>query len=82
MILFKIIVHTQKNINHVFLVVLRTKLFVLIINSIKKLFLTEEKMLFTDLLRQFLVIVGGDFNKSLNMSTEEVEERFQLANSC
>ena len=50
---------------HIFLVVLLTKLFVLIINSVKKLFFTEEKMLFTNLLKQFLVsivIVGGDKN--------------------
>ena len=86
-ILLKIIVHTQKNINHIFPVVLLTKLFVLMINSVKKLFFTEEKMLFTNLLKQFLVsivIVGGGkkhFNKNLIMTTEE-EERSQLAISC
>ena len=47
----KIIVHTQKNINHIFLVVLLTKLFLLLINSVKKLFFTEEKMLSTNLLK-------------------------------
>ena len=93
-ILLKIIVHTQKNINHILLVALLTKLFALIINSVKKLFFTEEKMLFTNLLKPFLVSililgvgVGGTglikkhFNKNLIMSTEE-EEKFQLANSC
>ena len=39
----KIIVHTQKNISHIFLVVLLRKFFVLIINSVKKL-LTNSKM--------------------------------------
>ena len=43
-----------ENVNHMFLVVLLTKLSVLIINSVKKLFFTEEKMLFTS-----IVIVGG-----------------------
>ena len=56
-ILLKIIVHTQRNINHIFLVVLLTKLFVLIINSAKKLFSTDEKMLFTNLLKKFLVSI-------------------------
>ena len=35
--------HTLKNIKTTFLAVLLTKLFVLIINSVKKLFFTEEK---------------------------------------
>ena len=48
------IVHTQKNIKIIFLAVLLTNLFVLIINSVKKLFFTEEQMLLTDLLKQFL----------------------------
>ena len=39
-------IKTQKNIKTTFLVVLLIKLFVLIINSVKKLFFTEEKMLF------------------------------------
>ena len=43
MILLKIIVHTQKNINHIFLVVLLTKLFVLIINSVKEVVLYRGK---------------------------------------
>ena len=80
--------HTLKIIKIIFLVVLLTKLFLLIINSVKKLFFTEEKMLPTDLLKQFLksvIIVKNmikkKFNKSLIMSAEE-EEKFQLSNSC
>ena len=52
--MIKIMSHTQKNIKTIFVAVLLTKLFVLIINLARKLFLTEEKMLFTDLLKQFL----------------------------
>ena len=44
-------IHAQKNIKIIFLAVLLMKLFVLIINSVKKLFFTEEKMLFTNLLK-------------------------------
>ena len=36
-------VHTQENVKMIFFVVLLTKLFVLTINSVKKLFSTEEK---------------------------------------
>ena len=46
--------HKQKNIKPIFLAVLLTKLFALIISSVKKLFFTDENMLFTDLLKQFL----------------------------
>ena len=58
--------HTQKKIKITFLAVLLIKLHVLIINSAKKLFFTEGKMLLTDLLK----------------SAEEEEEKFQLTNSC
>ena len=47
--------HKQKNIKTTFLVVLLIKLFVLIIDLVKEVFFTEEKMLFTDLLKQFLM---------------------------
>ena len=60
------------------------KLFVLIINSVKKLFFTEEKILFIGSLKRFLksmIIVKTHFNRNLIMSAEE-EERFQLSNSC
>ena len=43
-----------KNIRTTFLAVLLIKLFVLIINLTKELFFTEEKMLLTNLLIQFL----------------------------
>ena len=47
--------HTLKNIQIIFFAVLLTKLFLLIIiNSVKKLFVTEKKMLLTSLLKQFL----------------------------
>ena len=45
---------TQKNIKHIFLAVSLTKLFVLIINLVKMLLFTEEKMPLTSLLKQFL----------------------------
>ena len=70
--------HALKNIKTIFLAVLLRKLFVLIINSIKKLFFTEEKMLFTNLLNKFLKSMNIDkemikmhFNKNLIMSAEE-----------
>ena len=43
--------HIQKNIKTTFLAVLLTKFFVLI-SSVKKLFFTDEKMLFKNLLKQ------------------------------
>ena len=51
------IVHTQENIKIMFLVVLLIRLFVLTINSVKKLFFTEEEMLFTNSLNQLLVSI-------------------------
>ena len=72
--------HALKNIKTIFLAVLLRKLFVLIINSIKKLFFTEEKMLFTNLLNKFLKSMNIDkemikmhFNKNLIMSAEEIK---------
>ena len=50
----KIMAHTQKNIKTAFLSVLLIKLHVLIINSVKELFFTEENMLFIGSLKQFL----------------------------
>ena len=49
------IVHIQENTKVMFLAVLLIKQFVLIINLVKKLFYTEEKMLFMNLLNQFLM---------------------------
>ena len=42
-----------KNIKIIFLAVLLIKLFVLTMNLVRKLFCTEERMLFTNLLNQF-----------------------------
>ena len=88
MILLKIIVHTQRNINHIFLVVLLTKLFVLIINSVKKLFFTEKKNALYRFIKAIFEeydyckkMIKKHFNKNFIMSTEE-KERFQLANRC
>ena len=50
----KIIFHTLKNIKHIFLAVLPTKLFVMMINLAIQLFFIEEKVQLTDLLKQFL----------------------------
>ena len=55
--------HKQKSVKYIFLAVLLIKLHVLIINLARKLFFTEEKMLLTDLLKQFLksmIIVKTD----------------------
>ena len=51
----KIMAHTQKNIKIIFLAVLLISLFVLIINSVKKLSSTEEKMQLVDSLKQSLM---------------------------
>ena len=47
--------HIQKNIKDILLAVLLIKLFVLIIDLAKKLFFTEEKVLFIGSLKQFLM---------------------------
>ena len=71
-----------------FLAVMLTKLFVLIINSVKKLFLTEEKNAVDRFIKATLEeydhctkTMKKHFNKNLIMSAEE-EERFQLSNIC
>ena len=53
-VVIKIMAHTLKNIKIIFLAAALIKLFLLIINSVKNLFFTEEKMLLTGLLKQFL----------------------------
>ena len=53
--MIKIMAHTLKNIKIIFLPVLLIKLHVLIINLARKLFFTEEKMLFMGSLKQFLM---------------------------
>ena len=47
-------VNTQKNIMIMFLVVLLTRLFVLIIDLVNRLFFIEVKTLLMNLLKQFL----------------------------
>ena len=79
------IFHTLENIKIIFLVVLLIKLFLLTINSVKKLSCTEERMLLTNLLNQFFSEynycrrVLKHFNKNIIMSAKE-GERFQLSN--
>ena len=55
MILLIMMFHIQKNIKIIFLVVLLITLCMLIINSVKKLFCIEERMLLIKLLNQFLM---------------------------
>ena len=82
----------QKNISITFLASLLIKSFVLMINSVKKLFSKEERMKFIDLLKQLLKsmiiakkkkkkkMIKKHFNKNVIMSSED-EERFQLSNN-
>ena len=79
--------HTKKNTKIMFLAILLTKLVVLIINSVKKLFFIEEKKCFLWFIKVILEeydylkkMMKKHFNKNLIMSAEE-EERFQLTNS-
>ena len=53
---------TEKKIKNIFLAVLPIKLFVLMINLVKQVFSTEEKMRFIHLLKQFLkgMIIAGE----------------------
>ena len=48
------ILHKPKNIRSIFLAVLLTKLFILMINLANQLLFTEEKMHSIDFLKQFL----------------------------
>ena len=80
--------YTQKNIKITFLVVLLIKLHVLINNSVKMLFFTEEKKnavyrFIKAILEEYdycKKMIKNLFNKNFIMSTEE--EKFQLTNSC
>ena len=53
---------TGKKIKNIFLAVLPIKLFVLMINLVKQVFSTEEKMRLIHLLKQFLkgMIIAGE----------------------
>ena len=84
----KLLVIHKNNIKATFLAGLLIKIFVLIINSARELFFTEEKMLVADLFKHFLKsmiivkkMIKKHFNKNLIMCGEK-EERFQLSNSC
>ena len=86
--MIKIMAHTQKNIEIIFLAVLLTKLHVLIINLARELFFTEEKnavyRFFEAILEEYdycKKMIKKLFNKNPIMFAEE-EERFQLSNSC
>ena len=55
LVIEKIMLHiTLKNIKHILLAVLHTKLFVFVMDSASQLFFTEEKLWFIDSLKQFL----------------------------
>ena len=78
----------QRNIMIVFLVVMFLKLFALIIDLVNQFLFTEVKMLFMNLLKQFLKnisivkkVMKEHFNKNLIMSEKE-EHLFQQSNSC
>ena len=80
--------HIQKNIKIIFLAVLLTMLFVLIINLAKKIVLYRGKNAAYRFIEAILKecnynkkMVKKHFNKNLIMSAEE-EKRFQLTNSC
>ena len=87
-VVIKIMAHRQNNIKIIVLAVLLIKLFVLIINSVKKLSFTEESKCCYRFIEAILSeydycrrIIKKRFNKNLIMS-EEKEEKFQLTNSC
>ena len=82
------IVHTQKNIKIIFLAVLLIELFILTINSVRKLFCTDEKNAVYKFIKSILNkynycrrMVKKHFNKNLIMSAAE-EERFESSNIC
>ena len=77
-----------KNIKNIFLAVLLTKLCVLMTNLASHLFVTEEKLLVTSLLKQFLKkmditkkVIKQHFTKNLDMSVED-ERIFKSSNKC
>ena len=71
----KIILHALENIRNTFLAVLPTKLFVLMTDSASQLFLTEEKMKSTILVKHEYCekLIKKHFNKNLVMSAEDKE---------
>ena len=85
--------YSKKHQYFLFLVVLLTNLFVLMINLVSQLFFTEVKMLLINLLKQLKSMntlkeyeyckrVGKKyFNKNLIIATEE-EQQLQSSNTC
>ena len=80
--------HILKNIKIIFLSVLLTNLYVLMIDLANQLFFTEEKMQSINVLKKFLknMIIAKEirkkhFNENLVASVEN-ERRFQLSNKC
>ena len=80
--------HTQKNIEIIFLAVLLTKLYVLIINLTRELIFTEKKNAVYIFIKAILEgygyckkMIRKHFDNNLIMSAEE-KQRFQLSNSC
>ena len=77
-----------KNTRNIFISVLRTKLYVLVIDLSSQLFFTEEIMQSVNLLKQFLKkintakkIIKKHFNKNLVISVEN-EKSFKSSNKC
>ena len=78
---------TQKNTRAIFLVVLLSKLFALMIDLVSRLLFLGVKTLLMNLLKQFLrsmntlkKVMKKHFNKNLIITEEE--EEFQLSNTC
>ena len=63
--------HTLKHTKQIFLVVLPTKLYVLMINLASQLFFTEEIMLAINYYDYYKQIIKSHFNKNLAMSEED-----------
>ena len=67
--------HTQKNTKTTFLAVLLIKLFVLIINSVKNLFFTEEK----NALYRFIEAVLNEYDYCKKMIKKHFNKNLRIA---
>ena len=83
-----VMLHISKIINHTFLAVLLTKLFVLMINLAKNWFFAEKKIAVYKFVEAILKeydycknMIKKRFNGNLVMSAED-EKRFKLSNKC
>ena len=79
----KIMLHTLKNFRYMFLAVLLTKLFVLMINLVDQLFFTINRFIET-ILKEYdyrKSVIKKHFNKNLVMP-ENNEQRFQSSSKC